>query len=88
MTREECKDLLVKKIGELGGVRSDEFVAWSLLYTIEGFSEVFHPDMLKHLLAERRIMTIEYRTPGRDLPFTFLLPVDTKVQVFNGHIAK
>ena len=83
MTREECKNLLVEKIGILGGVRSDEFVAWSLLYTIEGFSEIFHPDMLKHLLAERRIMTIEYTLPGRNLPFTFLLPVDTKVQVFN-----
>jgi hypothetical protein len=86
MTREECKDLLVKKIGELGGVRSDEFVAWSLLYTIEGFSSVFHPDMLKQLLSERRIVTIEYTLPGREKPFVFLLPVDTKIQVFNARV--
>ena len=86
MTRDECKNLLVKKIGELGGVRSDEFVAWSLLYTIEGFSDVFHPDMIKQLLTERRIVTIDYTLPGRDKPFTFLLPVDTKIEVFNAKV--
>lgn len=86
MTREECKDLLVEKIGLLGGVRADEFVAWSLLYTVEGFSEVFHAEMLKQLLTERRIMTIEYVLPGKDKSFTILLPVDTKVQVFNGKV--
>lgn len=86
MTREECKDLLVEKINQLGGVRSDEFVAWSLLYSIEGFSQVFHPDMLRQLLTERRIMTIEYTPPKKDEVFTFLLPVDTKVQVLNGKV--
>lgn len=86
MTREECKNLLVEKINTLGGVRSDEFVAWSLLHTYDGFSEVFHPDMLKQLLTERRIVTIEYTIPGGKLPFTFLLPVDTKIEVFNAKV--
>ena len=85
MTIDECKNLLVEKINGLGGVRSDEFVAWSLLYTIDGFSTTFHPELLKQLLAERRIMTIEYTPPGKEA-FTFLLPVDTKVQVFNGKV--
>jgi len=70
MTNEECKTLLVEKINILGGVRSDEFVAWGLLYTIEGFSEVFHPEMLKQLLSERRIVTIDYTLPGKDKPLT------------------
>lgn len=83
MTRDECKNLLVEKIGILGGVRSDEFVAWTYLYTVPGFSEVFHPDILKELLAERRIVTIEYTPPGKDHSFTFLLPVDTKIKLFN-----
>lgn len=87
MTRDECKDLLVKKIGELGGVRADEFVAWSLLYNVEGFSQLFHPDMLKQLLSERRILTIEYTLPDKETPFTFLLPVDTKIKVFNGKVS-
>lgn len=86
MTREECKNLLVEKINQLGGVRSDEFVAWGLLYAIEGFSEVFHPEMLKQLLQERRIVTIEYTVPDKEKPFTFLLPVDTKIQVFNAKV--
>lgn len=86
MTTDECKELLVKKIGDLGGVRIDEFVAWGLLYTIEGFSETFHPEMLKQLLTERRIVTIEYTLPGKDKPFTFLLPVDTKIEVFNAKV--
>ncbi len=86
MTREECKDLLVEKINMLGGVRSDEFVAWSLLYTYEGFADVFNADMLKQLLMERRITTIEYTLPGKEKPFTFLLPVDTKIKVLNGKV--
>lgn len=86
MTNEECKTLLVEKINMLGGVRSDEFVAWGLLYTIEGFSEVFHPEMLKQLLSERRIVTIDYTLPGKDKPLTFLLPVDTKIEVFNAKV--
>jgi len=86
MTRDQCKDLLVEKIGMLGGVRADEFVAWSLLYTIEGFSEVFHPEILKQLLSERRITTIEYSLPGSEMVYTFLLPVDTTIKVFNGKI--
>ena len=87
MTRDQCKDLLVEKIGFLGGVRADEFVAWSLLYTIQGFSEVFHPEILKQLLSERRITTIEYSLPGSEKPFTFLLPVDTTIKVFNGKVS-
>ncbi len=83
MTRDECKDLLVEKIGVLGGVRSDELVAWSYLYTVPGFSEVFHPDMLKHLLAERRIVGLEYKTPTQETSFMFLLPVDTKIKAYN-----
>jgi hypothetical protein len=86
MTNEECKKLVVEKIGVLGGVRADEFVSWALLYTIEGFSETFHPEMLKQLLAERRIVTIEYTLPGGKQPFTFLLPVDTKIDVFNAKV--
>jgi hypothetical protein len=84
MTRDQCKDLLVEKIASLGGVRADEFVAWSLLYTIQGFSEVFHPEILKQLLSERRITTIEYSLPGSEMVYTFLLPVDTTIKVFNG----
>ena len=87
MTKEECKNLLVEKITALGGVRADEFVAWSLLYTIEGFSETFHPQMLKELLIERRIITIEYTLPGQKEPLTLLLPVDTKIQVFNAKVS-
>ncbi len=87
MTRDECKDLLVEKINSLGGVRSDEFVAWSLLYTYDGFSDTFHPDMLKQLLSERRIMTVEYTLPGKTDSYVFLLPVDTKVQLFNGKLS-
>jgi len=83
MTRDECKDLLVQKINELGGVRSDELAAWTLLYTIEGFPQVFHPDMFKQLLVERRIAIIEYTLPGKDKPFAFLLPVNTKIETFN-----
>lgn len=83
MTIDECKNLLVEKISSLGGVRADEFVAWSLLYTVEGFSEVFHPEIMKQLLAERRIISIEYTLPGKKDPLTFLLPVDTKIQLFN-----
>jgi len=86
MTKEECKDLLVKKIGELGGVRADEFVAWSLLYTIEGFSETFHPRMLQELLIDRRIVTIEYTLPGKKDSLTLLLPVDTRIQVHNAKV--
>jgi hypothetical protein len=86
MTNEECKELLVKKIGELGGVRADEFVAWGLLYTIEGFSDTFHPQMLKELLTERRIVTIEYTVPGQKESLTLLLPVDTRIQVFNAKV--
>jgi hypothetical protein len=86
MTKDECKDLLVEKIAAVGGARADEFVAWTLLYTIEGFSETFHPDMLKQLLTERRIVTIEYTLPGQTTPLTLLLPVDTKIQVFNAKV--
>lgn len=86
MTKEECKKLLVEKITAVGGARADEFVAWSLLYTIEGFSETFHPQMLKELLTERRIATIEYTLPGQKEPLTMLLPVDTKIQVFNAKV--
>ena len=87
MTREECKDLLVEKIGVLGGVRSDELVAWTYLYTVPGFSEVFHPDMLQHLVAERRIVMIEYTPPGKEHSFNFLLPVDTRIKVFNARVS-
>jgi len=86
MTRDECKNLLVEKITAVGGARADEFVAWSLLYTIEGFSETFHPQMLKELLTERRISTIEYTLPGTKEVLTLLLPVDTKIQVFNAKV--
>jgi hypothetical protein len=86
MTKEECKQLLVDKITALGGARADEFVAWSLLYTIEGFSETFHPQMLQELLMERRIVTIQYTLPGQTTPLTLLLPVDTKIEVFNAKV--
>lgn len=86
MTNEECKNLLVEKINVLGGVRADEFVSWGLLYTIEGFSETFHPEMLRQLLTERRIVVIEYTLPGGREPLIFLLPVDTKIQVFNAKV--
>ncbi len=85
MTREQCKDLLVDRITYLGGVRADEFVAWSLLYTIEGFSQVFHPEMLQQLVMENKITTIEYTAPGKK-PLTFLLPKDTLIKVLNGKV--
>lgn len=87
MTREQCKDLLVEKIASLGGVRSDELVAWSLLYTIDGFSNIFHPDLLKQLVAERRILTIEYTLPEAKTSHVFLLPIDTNIKVFNGRVS-
>lgn len=85
MTREQCKDLLVDKITYLGGVRADEFVAWSHLYAIEGFSQLFHPDMIQQLVMEGRIAVIEYSVPNKK-PLTFLVPKGTKVKVINGTV--
>lgn len=83
MTREECKQLLVDKINILDGVRQHEFVAWQVLHEIPGFSEIFHPDMLKQLVTENRITTVEYILPSNK-SFNLLLPKDTKVVVLNG----
>ena len=83
MTREECKNLLVEEVNGLGGVRADEFVAWGHLYTIEGFSAVFHPEMLHQLILENRVGAIEYTLPGKETPLTLLLPMDTKVKLVN-----
>lgn len=86
MTREECKDILVSKINVLGSVRADEFVAWTPLYIIDGFSQAFHPDMLKQLVMENKIATIEFTLPGKDKPLTYLFPNGTKFKVTNGKL--
>jgi hypothetical protein len=82
MTREECKNILVEQITSIGGIRLDELVAWSGLYIIEGFSETFHPEMLKQLMQENRISAIEYVLP-KGLTLTFLMPKDTKIKLVN-----
>ena len=86
MTNEECKTILIDKITALGGVRADELVAWGPLYLIDGFSQTFHPEMLKQLVAENRITTIEYVLPEKEKPLTLLFPKDTKFKVFNGKV--
>jgi hypothetical protein len=83
MTKDQCKDLLVDKITYLGGVRADEFVAWRTLYLIEGFAQLFHPEMIQQLAAENRITIIEYTLPGKK-PLKFLLPKGTTIKVVNG----
>lgn len=80
MTRNECKNIIVKELNSLGGVRQDEFVAWRPLYLIEGFSEIFHPEIIQELIVENQIMEIKYVLPDKpNLVFSYLLPKGTKI---------
>lgn len=80
MTTEECKQFLEEKLNKLGCVRLEEFLAWNALYAKEGFSEVFHPELIKQMIREHRIVSVEYKIPGQQL-LTLLMPRDTDVKV-------
>lgn len=82
MTKEECKNLLVEKVNNLGGTKVDELVAWAGLYVIEGFSETFNPEMIKQLMYENRIGAVEYDLPNGKTSL-FLFPKDSRVKLIN-----
>jgi len=80
MTKDECKKLLADKIMAVGGARADELVAWHGFYQIDGFSEVFHPDLLQQMVTEGMIIEIKYTLPSAKI-FSFLLPKSTKCSI-------
>ena len=83
MTREECKDFLVKHIEKLGGIRLDQLVSSYDLYATAGFSEIFHPEMLKQLVVENKIGEVVYSLPGSSNTITYLIPIGSKVSLTN-----
>jgi hypothetical protein len=84
MTVEECKELIVKKIGLIGGIRFDEFAAGYDMHSIQGFSQVFHPHMIKQLIFENKIGEVKYVLLDKpDHVLSFLLPKGTNITLNN-----
>lgn len=81
MTKDECKKVLVDKIAAVGGARADELVAWHGFYKIEGFSEVFHPDLLQQMVTEGLITELKYTLPDAKNSSSFLVPKGTKISI-------
>lgn len=81
MTKDECKKLILDKLVKVGGARADELVAWHGFYTVEGFSEVFHPDLLQQMVTEGMLMEIKYTLPDSKNSSSFLVPKGTKVSI-------
>lgn len=81
MTKDDCKKLIAEKLTIIGGARADELVAWRGFYTVEGFSEVFHPDLLKQMVTEGLIMEVKYTLPNAKNSSSFLVPKGTKVSI-------
>lgn len=84
MTRDECKQFLIEKLEILGGAKMDEFVAFTGFHRVEGFSQIFHPDMIWQLVLEGKIVEVKYILPNKTTPMSFLLPKHTKVSIING----
>jgi hypothetical protein len=82
MTREECKNLLVSKINDTRGIRFDELAASYDMYVIDGFSEIFHPDLIRQLIIEAKIGEIKYTLPDK-ISVSYLIPKGSKVSLTN-----
>lgn len=65
----------------MGGMKADELAAGFNLYTFTGFSEVFHPDMIKQLVVEKRIGEVKYTFGERTV--SYLVPKGSKAVLTN-----
>jgi hypothetical protein len=80
MTRDEVKDLIVQVVTDIQGAKTVELVADERLTAFVSF------ELLEELVAEGRLVEVEYVLPERDWQCkSFYLPKGTDVRVKNAN---
>lgn len=80
MTKDDAKNILVGKITSLQGIKATQLAVEEEITL--GLSEFNVPALLEELVAEKRLIEIEYTLPDMDWRLkSFYLPVGSKVSV-------
>ena len=80
MTKQDAKNILIGKITSLQGIKATQLAAEEEIAV--GLASFDVPQLLEELVAEKRLIEIEYSLPDMNWRLkSFYLPVGTKLSV-------